>query len=133
MDKPQLTPEMIAEAARRFGVSEEEIVAEWNRIDAVYEQGGEDAVWSRLVRAISEAEREIAELVVTVRPFLADYHDDRTQGIAEFYREIVQGTEGQSLDTERLLQHLVLAVWKLAEAQEREAALLDGSRRIGEK
>lgn len=130
MPEMQMPEHMIAEAARRFGVTEDEIRAQWAELNDMAATGGEEAVKAQLVSLLLETERDISEMVDSAREYVVS-SSDRMEGMMAFYRDVVMDTQGTDLDYERILQFFILAAWKLAEAQEREAALLDGGHRKG--
>lgn len=132
MPKPQdLSDEQVAQIAQRFGVSPEEVRKSWAGLDQLWDQGGVAAVQAALVSHVVETERDLAVIVKDAADRLHEWTGDRADGIAEYYRTVVDGTEDGEVDGEYLLLLLTVATWKLAEAQDREAALLDGGRRKG--
>lgn len=88
---------------------------------------------SEAVDALLDIEEGLPEVVARARKYLAEYPDDSIMGLAGFYHESLIEVEGyeEEMDVNYLFSLLVIAIWRLAQAQEQVESLLDGSRRQG--
>lgn len=124
-----LTDEQAEEIARKFNISVEKVREEYEKTKAM----GVDAALSDMDAYVSDIEQTVQEVVDDVSGrFLG--RPDRIRAITEFYQEgwdalgVEDITEASVGD---LFLNMSVAIYMLAEAQERINALLDGAHRAG--
>lgn len=128
----ELTDEKVAEMARKFGISAEEVRRQW---EAVQESGPECVV--------ADMDQEVAELEATINVVAADVTsrwlnantpEERVRNIAEFYQEgwdVVTANEVSEANVSDMFLKLSVAIYLLAEARQQIARVLDGNYRVG--
>lgn len=99
------------------------------------EQTSEEAK-AELAVLLKEGERSLGILVSVANVYLDQYPNDRSWGFSKFFTDSTETVRerkdfNQDFVESQLFYTLCLAVWKVAESQRREAALLDGSHRVG--
>lgn len=129
----ELTDEKVAEMARKFGISAEEVRQQW---EAVQESGPEAVV--------ADMDQEVAELEEAINVVAADVAsrwlnvnapwEERVRNIAEFYAEgwdAVTDKEVSEANVSDMFLKLSVAIYLLAEARQQIAQVLDGNYRVG--
>jgi hypothetical protein len=125
---PELTPEMAAVTAEKFGVSVEEVYRQWEETKQLNEQGGVDAVMASMGKILVDTEETVDAMVELADEYL-DPERDRLVCLGECLQANVDGLHPDELDKDTVLHALVVATYKLAEANRQINTLLDGSRR----
>lgn len=126
-----MTDKVAADIARKFGITVEEVWREW---EATKAQGAE-AVLAEMDERMGEVEQLVQDVADDVSArFLG--REDRIQAMGDFYREgwdALSPEEVNQTNVGDLFLNMTVAIYKLAEAQARINALLDGGHRPPKK
>lgn len=120
------TSEQAEETAQKFGVSVEEVYRQWDETERLGEEGGVDAVMASMASAMTQTE-DIVDAMVELADM--DPARDRAVRMGEFLHANLDKVDPDDVDKETLLHALLMAAFKLAEADARVNVLLDGSHR----
>jgi hypothetical protein len=126
---PELTDEMIAGAIARLGCTEEDVRREWTATQELNATGGPDAVMADMGKHVAKATEEIVDAMVEGAQVALNSDSDRFIALGEYYSEMTDSLSRDGLDVELLLMTSLMAAWKLAEAKQSIATLMDGNRR----
>lgn len=125
----EMTDERFVEIARRFGVSVEEVRAQWE----VAQANGPEATIAEMDEHLAEMEADMDEVVAGV-----DLSGDRRRAMNNLYGQLVDLIPDGKADVPDLLLKMSIMLYKLAEAQVEITRLrnlltgtLDGNRRSG--
>lgn len=114
----------VADIAAKFNVSPAKVREEWETTKEL----GPDKVLADLNYYVAEVEQQIDEVVAdTVQWFGPDRH----RAMADYYRQTLDAIDTEGADVADLVMKLSIAVFKLAEANQQIASLMDGNRRSG--
>jgi hypothetical protein len=124
-----LTDEQAEEIARKFNISVEEVRRQYEATKAM----GADAAIADMDGRVSEIEQIVQDVAEDVS---ARYlgRPDRHRAMGEFYAEgwdAISAEEISATTAGDLFLNMSVAIYMLAEAQDRINALLDGGHRVG--
>lgn len=127
----ELTDELVAELAVKFGVSEEEIRKQYAQTVAL----GPAGALAEMDQYMADLEAECDEIAADAAARWLHAGSDRMRNMAEFYHEGMDALSAEEIaeaNVSDLFLKCSIALYKLAEANEQIAKLSDGNYRRGE-
>lgn len=119
-----LDADQIADIAAKFNISPDEVRQEWEKTKAM----GAEKVMADLDYHVAEVEQQIDEVVADTAQW---FGPDRHRAMADYYRQTFDAIDTEGADVADLVMKLSITIYKLAEAQQQVAALMEGNRRSG--
>ena len=120
----ELTDELAQETARKFGVSVETVREHYAALQAE----GPEAALAEMNANMAEIDQAIDEVVADTPVWMGP---DRLRAMADYYQAGWDAATADELDAADLFLKLSVALYKLAEAKEQIASLMDGQHRHG--
>lgn len=125
---PELTQEIIDNAIKQFGCTEEDVREQWAETQRLNEQGGGAAVIASIGEVIMDREEVVVAMAEAAEAHI-HLHPERNVCLGEYFDEMTGEIDLKQIDSDALLHGLVLACFMLAELKEQVTILMDGNRR----
>ncbi len=119
-----LDDDTIADIAAKFKVNPDTVRQEWETAKSL----GPDKVRADLDYYLAEVDQAIDQ---DADDAVGWFGPDRTRALADYYQAALEGIDTDEAEVGDLVMKLSITIFKLAEAKEQIAALLDGQRRTG--